>query len=401
MGVLSSDERKHPPGKPGALNSPLVASVFGVKPLRIGGVETFARELSGQLAESGWGSLLCFLSPPQPPVRSFLDLPNVRLEAFEQAARSTLGAARQMIRILRRHRPAVLHLHFTQFFGPFPWLAKYYGVKRVFFTDQISRPAGWTIARHPFWKRMANRVVDAPFTGVFCASEFNRECFTGLGVLPQDRFHCLYNGVDFGRVAEGLGQSSEFRRRHSIPQDRLVVMQISWMIPEKGIADLLRAAELVLSKCPNVHFVLVGEGSCRREYTQMAERLGLGRHVTFTGRLQDLLAEGAYAAADIVCQVSRWEEAFGWTIAEAMAAGKPVVATRVGGIPELVADGKSGCLVERGDFAAMAEKILLLAADPALRALFGETGRQICETRFDVKKNVEALIRFYTARGRK
>ncbi len=376
-------------------SGPLAASVFGVEPLRIGGVECYARELSGQLGELGWGSLLCFLSPPPPSIRRFLELPNVRIEVFEQATKSSASGAWQMARILRKHRPAVLHLHFTEFFGPFPWLARFNGVKKVFYTDHISHPAGWLVVRRPAWKRAAIRIVDAPVTNVFCVSEYNRHCFTGLGGLPPDRFHCIYNGVDFGRIAEGLSQSREFRRRHSIPQDRVLVMQVSWMIPEKGFADLLQAAELVLRKRSDFHFILVGEGPCRQEYAQMAERLGLGPHVTFTGRLQDPVAEGAYAAADIVCQVSRWEEAFGWAITEAMASGKPVVATRVGGIPEIITDGESGCLVDRGDIPAIAEKLLLLADAPALRESFGETGRRICGTKFDVKKNVTSLIRFY------
>jgi glycosyltransferase involved in cell wall biosynthesis len=376
-------------------SSPVVASVFGVEPLRIGGVETYARELSAQLGEFGWDSLLCFLKPPPPPIRRFLELPNVRIEVFEQATRPSLSAAWQMGRILRKHRPAVLHLHFTDTSAAFLWPARFCGVKKVFFTDHISRPEGWTISRRPLWKRIAIRMLHAPITTVICVSEYNRRCLAGLGGLPQDRLQCIYNGVDLGRIAKGLAHPGEFRRAYSIPQDRVVVMQVCWMIPEKGIADLLQAAKLVLDKSPNVHFIFAGEGRCRQEYEQTAERLGLGPHVTFTGRLQDPMAEGAFAAADIVCQVSRWEEAFGWTIAEAMASGKPLVATRVGGIPEVVADGKSGYLVDRGDVAAMAEKILSLAAAPALCASLGETGRQICETKFDMKKNVAALIRFY------
>jgi glycosyltransferase involved in cell wall biosynthesis len=79
-----------------------------------------------------------------------------------------------------------------------------------------------------------------------------------------------------------------------------------------------------------------------------AEAMGLAAHITWTGLVQDPFAEGVYDVADIVCQLSEWEELFGWMIAEAMAYKKPIVATRVGGIPELVEDGVTGFLVERG-----------------------------------------------------
>src|ERR1051325_4886140 len=115
---------------------PSVVSVFGVDPLRIGGTETFARELSRQLGECGWQSVLCFLSEPPPEVRRFLDLPNVRLENLSNAA----GEDRiQLKRILRETRPEILHLHFVGFLNWHSWDARLAGVKQVFFTDHHSR----------------------------------------------------------------------------------------------------------------------------------------------------------------------------------------------------------------------------------------------------------------------
>jgi glycosyltransferase involved in cell wall biosynthesis len=82
-------------------------------------------------------------------------------------------------------------------------------------------------------------------------------------------------------------------------------------------------------------------------------------------------------------------------IAEAMAHGKPVVATRVGGIPELVSGGRSGFLVDRGDTAAMSKRILTLLDDPAMRARMGEAGRETVANKFDLRKNVAQLITSY------
>jgi glycosyltransferase involved in cell wall biosynthesis len=102
-----------------------------------------------------------------------------------------------------------------------------------------------------------------------------------------------------------------------------------------------------------------------------------------------------FHAFDVVCQFSRWEEVFGWMIAEAMAHGKPVVATRVGGIPELIVEGESGYLVDRRDTEAMSERVLQLLNDDDARARMGSLGREIVQTKFDLSKNVTQLISSY------
>jgi glycosyltransferase involved in cell wall biosynthesis len=126
-----------------------------------------------------------------------------------------------------------------------------------------------------------------------------------------------------------------------------------------------------------------------------AQELGIANHVTWTGMVKDPFAEGVFDAADVVCQLSNWEEVFGWMIAEAMAYQKPVVATRVGGIPELVRDSVSGFLVERGDIHDTAEKIIQLLESPELRRRMGKAGSQIAKEKFELRRNVSKLIELY------
>src|SRR5262245_44923190 len=120
-----------------------VLSVFGVEPIRIGGTETFARELSLQLNEQGWESVLCFQAEPPADVRRFLEASNVSLEVLQDSVDLNWQAARSLRQIIRRHRPEILHLHFTGFLGIYPWLARLSSVKKIFFTDQTSRPEGY------------------------------------------------------------------------------------------------------------------------------------------------------------------------------------------------------------------------------------------------------------------
>lgn len=374
---------------------PTLVSIFGVEPKRIGGTETFARELSLQLSARGWQSVLCFLSKPTEEVRRFLDLPNTVLKVYTGANDGGVEVGRRIAAITREHRPEILHLHYIGFLNLYSWLARFQFVKQVFFTDHHSRAAGYVSGRAPFWKRSAARVINAPLTRVISVSNYGYDCMTAFDLLPRSRFEMIYNGVDLTRVKDDPQLGQTFRRRYSIPDDRAIVTQVSWIIPEKGITDVLETARLVTQENRNVQFVLVGDGAYRDQYMQDAAAMGIEDRVTWTGMVQDPFGEGVFAAADVICQFSRWEEVFGWMIAEGMAHSKPVVATRVGGIPELITNDVTGYLVERANTAAMSERLQLLLADPALRARMGEAGRAVVAEKFDLRKNVAQLIRSY------
>src|SRR4030095_12012839 len=101
----------------------------------------------------GWKSVLCFLQEPAEEVRRFLSLPNVSLEVLENSTDLNWGAAKGLVQIIHRHKPEILHLHFTGFLGVYPWLARLLSVKKIFFTDHSSRPAGYGPQRAPFLKR--------------------------------------------------------------------------------------------------------------------------------------------------------------------------------------------------------------------------------------------------------
>lgn len=376
-------------------HTPTLISVFGVKPVRIGGTETFARELSLQLGERGWQSVLCFLSEPTAEVRRFLDLPNISFEVLENSTDGDQTARRNLAVIMRKHRADILHLHYVSFLNLYSWSARFQSARQVFFTDHHSRPAGYVQSRAPLWKRAAARLINQPLNKVVCVSNYGYECMTALDLLPRSRFQMIYNGVDLSRVKADPLLATKFRERYSIPAERAIVTQVSWIIPEKGIADFLEMARLVLRQNRNVHFVLVGDGVNREQYMKDAVAMGLDRHITWTGMVDDPFGEGVFHAADVVCQFSRWEEVFGWMIAEAMAHGKPVVATRVGGIPELITEGISGHLVDRGDAPVMSDRILGLLADPELRARMGEAGRKCVSSKFDLRKNVAQLMGSY------
>jgi glycosyltransferase involved in cell wall biosynthesis len=369
--------------------------VFGVHPRKIGSAEAFAREIAVQLKRCDWRCVVCFLEHPPDHVRDFFQIPGVTIELVNDCHRLAWQPIKRLARILREHRPRVLHLNFTGMLSFYPWLAKLLGVERVLFTDQSSRAVGYVPSRATAFQRALSRLVNQPISAMIAVSGFGYRCLTALDIFSHDRITLIYNAVDIDRAALGCQSAGRFRRRYSIPADSLLVVQVSWMIPEKGIDDFLEAAKRVADVEPKAHFLLAGDGSYQSQFQDKAWALGLCDRVTFTGLMEDPLAEGLFAAADVVCQVSRWEEVFGWVIAEAMASGKPVVATRVGGIPELVEHRTTGFLVDRGDVLAISNRILELLRDPALGKRMGEAGLRAARLKFNLQVNVSQLLKLY------
>ncbi|MCC6491842.1 MAG: glycosyltransferase family 4 protein [Pirellulales bacterium] len=371
-----------------------VLSVFNLAPRRVGGMETMMRELSSQLGARGWTSVLCFRSEPVDAVREFLSLPNVRLEVLPELHRWSVACQAQLARMLKRYRAAIAHLNFLDFFAPYAAVARAVGVARVYFTDHISRPENHILQKSGWLKVAAYRAA-VPVTKVLCVSDFVRGCWLASGRLPSDRFVTVYNGVDLDRCDRSQAERASFRRRYGLGDGDVAVTQISSLIEEKGCSTVLEAARIVCAASPAVTFFMAGDGPRRPEYEGLAERLGVSGRVRFLGLVEDPVGQGLFSGSDIVCQASRWQEAFGLSIAEAMACRRPVVATRVGGIPELVQEGRTGLLADRGDAAGLAASVMRLVQSPSLRSSLGSAARDRCAAYFDHRAIAAKVIDLY------
>src|ERR1700684_3098487 len=214
---------------------PTVLSLLGINPHRIGSEESFIRELSLQLGRAGWDHVVCYSAEPPEAVRKFLELPNLRIEVLKTVESLSWASATGVWRLLHKYRPRILHLHFLGFLGPYPWMARLASVEKLFFTDQGSRPANYVAARAPLWKRFLTRMIDWPITKVICVSNYGYQVFSACDLLPRDRFTMIYNSVDVARVRCESSDGMTFRRKYGIPDNAPLVVQVSWIIPEKGI----------------------------------------------------------------------------------------------------------------------------------------------------------------------
>lgn len=199
--------------------------------------------------------------------------------------------------------------------------------------------------------------------------------------VPRYKILVIPNGID----------PAQFPQHRYSPAPRRIAV-VACLREEKRIDVLIRAMPKILAQYPDAQLELTGEGSCRAELRRTVEELGIDEHVAFLGHRDDVAA--ILDEADVFVLPSR-SEAFPNSVMEAMAAGLPVVASDVGGIPELVRDGHSGRLVRPGDVGALADAVLDVLGNPAQAERFGRAGREIIERTYSYDRMVSQFETLY------
>ena len=212
------------------------------------------------------------------------------------------------------------------------------------------------------------------------------------GTIRRRKLAHVPNGIDTAAFAAAEADRPAGRAALGIAPDAPVVGTVGRLAEVKQQGVLIRAFAQVLPAFPAARLVLVGDGPLWAELEELAGSLGLGGAVLFAGYRPN--PERYLAAMDVFVLPSR-AEAMPLVIPEAWAAGRPVVATRVGGIPELIEDGKTGLLVEPGDVGGLAVRLRQLLADPPLARALGRAGRESARAKYDVTAMAGAYDRTY------
>jgi len=225
---------------------------------------------------------------------------------------------------------------------------------------------------------------------VVCRQSF----FQALGVGIDPRLvHFVPNGVDVERFRPQHSRSGALRTRFAIDADAPLVGFIGRLSAEKGPDLFLRAALSIRAQRPDAHFMLVGEGAMLKQLQVFASRFGIADAVHFAGSQDDMPA--VFNELDVVVS-SSLSEAMPLAVMEAMASGVPVVACKVGGIPDLVEHGVTGWLAPEGDYDELATRVVDLIVDDALRAAVGKAARARAVGRFALEQSVDATARLFT-----
>jgi len=299
---------------------------------------------------------------------------------------SPLADCRALLKLrgaIRSLQPDLVHTHSSKggFLGRLAARAE--GVRRI-----VHTPHGHVF--HGYFSAVPTRAfallerIAAPWTDrIITLSDEEARDHLRRGIGTAGQFVTIPSGVDLGPVL-------------SAPPTRLVpdgpvVCAVARLVPVKGLHHLIEAAPAVLRDCPAARFLLVGDGERRLALEAQVRARGLQDRIVFTGYRED--ASSVMAGTDLVVLPSI-NEGMGRVLVMAMALGKPIVATRVGGVAELLGEGEAGLLVPPRDPAALAEAITALLRDPQQARRLGEAGRRRAP-RYSAEAMLEALVKLY------
>lgn len=318
------------------------------------------------------------------------DVPEFRLKSFYD-----LQTARQVWRFaqyLKKHQIDVVHTHdfYTNVFGMAGAALARVPARIASRRESAVRPATQRLVERAAY-RMAHAVVAN-------CDEVRRQLLNE-GV-PARKARTIYNGLDPARVQTSQ-ERKEIVASLKLPETARFVTIMANMRAHvwhpkpacyKDHPTFLRAAQKVLQSFQEAAFIIAGEGELKQHTQELARTLGIEDRTFFIGRCDDV---GAVLSISDVCVLSSRAEGFSNAILEYMAAGRPVVATDVGGAREAIVPGESGYLVSAGDDKRMAEFIIALLQDPEKARSMGQSGRQIVNDKFSCLQQVQSVESLY------
>ena len=297
----------------------------------------------------------------------------------------------RILRYLRLHRPQLLHtqLEFADILGTVA--AKLLGIPSVSTVHTLDIFP----EKKSAWGRMKLRWF---LLGKFCdrviaVSEKTRLHYLQSGGLHPDKVITLYNGVDISRFKNtDASQAAKTKQALRLPLNSRVIITIAVLREPKGIQFMIEALPAILEQFPDVHYLIVGDGEYSAALTELVTALAIKNHVTFAGHRTDI--PDLLACSDIFV-LPTLKDALPTVLIEALAAERPIVASDVGGVPEIIENGVNGLLVASGDPSKLAEACLRLLKDNELSRQIVLAGSKTVQQRFNINAQIEQLSRMY------
>jgi glycosyltransferase involved in cell wall biosynthesis len=350
--------------------------------LDVGGAERAMVNLATRLDRRRWSPMVIALGA-EGVLASELRRVDLPCRCLGVHPRRPVQAVVRLARALRGHRPELVqsflfHANVAARLAA-PWAGRPWVVGGIRVAERRKR-----------WHLTLDRLTAPLAVGSVCVSRGVLEFSRGAGGLDPRRLIVISNGIDPGPFDRAHGVP---RESLGIPEDAHLALAVGRLDAQKGIADLLAAAERVIAADPAWHLALAGDGPCRAWLLdQLATRPMLAGRVHWLGPRADI--PGLLKSADVLALASHWE-GMPNVVMEAMAAGRAVVATAVEGTSELVLSGETGWLVHPHDPEALACALLEAAGDAGLRRSRGLRGRARVEAEFSLERTVAAYERLW------
>ncbi|MCX6695318.1 MAG: glycosyltransferase family 4 protein [Candidatus Altiarchaeota archaeon] len=207
--------------------------------------------------------------------------------------------------------------------------------------------------------------------------------------INKSKVRVVYNGIDTEKF-----KPSESRLKGKF-QGKKILLSVSVLHRRKGIQNLIKALRKVVDRIPETHLIVVGKGPYRKNLEKLTHDLKLEEHVTFAGWIPDDELKDYYNLCDVFVQPTLYVEAYGLVVAEAMSCGKPPVASRIGGLKNIIQDGFNGLFVEPGNIEELADRIEEVLGDKELAKRLGDNALKTVEEKFSISKMASGTIKVY------
>lgn len=349
-----------------------------------GGAERHALALTTGLVQRGHGCQVAYLVGDGYLDGTFASrgVPTTNLRARSWVDPAALA---RLIQLVRRERFDVLHGHL--FPGEvFATLAGLWAPGVALVCTKHNDEA--FLRRRHFG--ILHRIISYRAARTIAISDHVRRFTIEIGTADPSRVLTIHYGYD---VPAAFPSREDVRRTVGAQTEGFLVGTAARLAVQKGHMHFLEAMPALVSEIPSLQVVIVGEGPMRPTLERRARELGVDQYLRLPGFCPDV--QGFMCGLDIFVMPSLWE-GFGLVLLEAMAAGRPIVASNVSAIPEVVEDGVTGLLVPPADPAALAEAILTLWREPALREKLGHGGRERLQERFSLDHMVDRTEQVYT-----
>ncbi|MFT5369823.1 MAG: glycosyltransferase involved in cell wall biosynthesis [Candidatus Latescibacterota bacterium] len=303
-----------------------------------------------------------------------------------------LQALRHLIRIIRKGNYDVVHTHTSKagFLGRIA--AKYCKTPAVIHSPHGTILEGYfspiVTQTYTYLERFTASMAQC----IICLTTREIDQYLNAKIGKREQYTYVYNGIDIDRFSTVTQQRQDVRSKLGIAPESVVCITVGRLVPVKGQADLIEAFPQVIKKHPDTHLLIVGEGELHDALTQQTKTLNLESKIHFLGWRSDI--PDLLGASDIFVLPSL-NEGLGLVLLEAMAQRLPAIATDVGGVPEVVHDGKTGILVPAQSPTPLSEALNKLISDPAQRTQMGEAGYQRAMTHFSIHTTVEKTENIY------
>ena len=366
-------------GPGGAVYTPATRVLRIFSRLNIGGPSVHVILLTAGLRDRGYETRLV-VGLEEAREGDLVDLaiekgvPIHRLAALGREIRplSDLRAFWALFRLMRRFRPAVVHTHSAKAGLLGRLAARLSGVPVVVHTFHGHVLRGYFGPLESALFKHLEKALGRRTHVLLAVSEAVKQDLVALGVARAEKIRVIPLGLELERLSGELPRGG-LRREAGFPDGAPLVGAVGRLVPVKDLGTFLAAAVLVRKSLPEVRFAIVGDGEARTSLQEEAARLGLSGVAFFHGWRRDMAA--VFGDLDVVVNSSR-NEGTPVALIEALAAGLPVVATRVGGTPDLLGDGARGLLVPAGDPAALAAAVLATLREPEAARRRAREGRR-------------------------